>query len=176
MGHILLKCDQILPCHVQKYSSIIHSFILSKVALCVGSVIYLILFAPKLFGHASTSKSLPHEKIQLHLPSQSSSMIIQSFRQTYAIVKEVLVRSIQLSWNLACLFMCSYNSPPSIFSPIPSSMWAQDQIFDSVNIFRLWSNYILYCFILAENLPEHSHDHKTSLHQFWDQFIKPIFL
>ena len=101
---------------------------------------------------------MAHAKSQLHLPSQTSSVIFQSFCQTEAIVKEVLARSIQINWNFACLFTCSYHSPPN-FSPSPWSMWEQDQIFASVYIFTFWSKYILYCFILAEHLPENSHDH-----------------
>ena len=66
-------------------------------ALCEGSVIYIFLVAPKLFGHAYISISLPHAQIQLYLPSQSSSVIFQSFCQTEAIVKEVLARSTQMS-------------------------------------------------------------------------------
>ena len=66
-------------------------------ALCEGSVIYIFLVGPKLFGHASISKSLPHAKMQLHLPSQIPTVIFQSFCQTKGFVKEVLARSIQMS-------------------------------------------------------------------------------
>ena len=62
-----------------------------------GSFIYLFLVAPKHFGHTFASKTLFHAKIQLHLPSESSSVKFQSFSQTEAIVKEVLARSIQMS-------------------------------------------------------------------------------
>ena len=31
-------------------------------------------------------------------------------------------------------------------------MWAQEQFFDSVQIFSLWSKYILSCSIMAENI------------------------
>ena len=66
-------------------------------ARCEGNVIYIFLVAPKLFGNAYTSKSLPHAQIQPHLLSQSSSVIFQSFCQTEGFVKEVLARSIQMS-------------------------------------------------------------------------------
>ena len=65
-------------------------------AFCEGSAPYPILFAPKPFGHSLMTKSLPHAKIQLYLPSQPSSTIFQSFCQTHAIVKEVLARSTQM--------------------------------------------------------------------------------
>ena len=53
-------------------------------------------------------------------------------------------------------------------------MWAQEQIFVSVNIFRLWSKYILYYFKNPDKLPDHSYTHKTSLHPFWHHFIEPF--
>ena len=56
------------------------------------------------------------------------------------------------------------------------SMWAHNPIFFSVNIFSLWSNYILYCFIIAENLPGHDPAHITSLHQILAHLIYPISL
>ena len=70
--------------------------------------------------------------------------------------------------------MCSYVSLPPICSPIQSSMWAQEQIFDSGTIFRLWSKYILYCFKYPNKLPDHSYAHKTSLHLFWNHFNVPF--
>ena len=72
-------------------------FFISVVAFCEGSATYPFLIAPKLFGNAMSSKSLPHAKIQLYLPSQSSSAIFQTFCQTGAIVKEVLAMVIQMS-------------------------------------------------------------------------------
>ena len=53
-------------------------------------------------------------------------------------------------------------------------MWAQDQIFDSSNIFRLWSKCILYCFKNPDKLPDHSYTHKTSLHPIWHHLIDPF--
>ena len=53
-------------------------------------------------------------------------------------------------------------------------MWAQEQIFVSGNIFRLWSKYILYCFKNPDKLPDHSYTHKTSLHPIWHHFIDPF--
>ena len=66
-------------------------------ALCEGSVIYIFLVAPKLLGHSFVSKSLSHAQVQRYLPSQSSSVIFQSFCQTESFVKEVLARSTQMS-------------------------------------------------------------------------------
>ena len=145
-------------------------------AVCEGSATYLCLFGPKLFGHSFLSISLPHAKIQLYLDIKSPLANFQSFWLTRSFVKQVLARSIQMSWNFASIFICSNHDSPPSFNPIQSSMWAQPQILVSGQIFTLWSNYILYCSIISENLPEHSHDHKTSLHQFWDQFMEPIFL
>ena len=70
---------------------------MTNVVFCEGSATYPFLIAPKPFGHSLMTKSLPHAKIQLYLPSQSSSVIFQSFCQTKAIVKEVLARVIQMS-------------------------------------------------------------------------------
>ena len=53
-------------------------------------------------------------------------------------------------------------------------MWAQEQIFVSGNIFRLWRKYILYCFKNPDKLPDHSYTHKTSLHPIWHHFIDPL--
>ena len=48
-------------------------------ALCEASAIYLWSFDPNLFGHIFMSISLPHAKIQLHLPSKGrSSLSIKS--------------------------------------------------------------------------------------------------
>ena len=66
-------------------------------AFCEGSATYAILISPKPFGHSLMSKSLPHAKIQLYLPSQSPSVIFESFCQIEASVKEVLARSTQMS-------------------------------------------------------------------------------
>ena len=55
------------------------------------------LVTPNLFGHVYMSKKLPHEQVQIYLPSQSSLVIFQSFCQTESFVKEVLARSTQMS-------------------------------------------------------------------------------
>ena len=65
---------------------------MSSVAFSEGSATYPFLISPKPFGYFLMSKSLPHAKIQLYLPSQSSSAIFQTFCQTEGIVKEVLAR------------------------------------------------------------------------------------
>ena len=57
--------------------------------LCEGSAIYIFLIALKIVRHSFLSKSLPHNKIQLHLPSKSSSANFQSFCPPRSIVKEV---------------------------------------------------------------------------------------
>ena len=66
-------------------------------AFCEGSATYPFLIAPKPFWHVLMSKSLPHAKIQLYLPSQASSVIFQSSCLREAFVKEVLARVIQMS-------------------------------------------------------------------------------
>ena len=53
-------------------------------------------------------------------------------------------------------------------------MWAQEHIFDSGNIFRLWSKYILYCLKNHDKLLDHSYTHKTSIHPFWHHLIDPF--
>ena len=65
-------------------------------APCEATVIYIFRVAPKIFGHAYISKSVPHAQIQLYLPSQSPLVGFQSFCQTEGFVKEVLARSIQM--------------------------------------------------------------------------------
>ena len=92
------------------------------------------------------------------------------------IVKEVQARHIQMSWNFARIFIWSNNeSPPNMIS-CNSTMWAQLQILVSGQIFSLWSNYILYCFNWAENLPGHASTHIHSLHQVLPQLVNPIAL
>ena len=60
-------------------------------------------------------------------------------------------------------------------------MRAHHPIFVSSNIFSLWSNYILYCFIIAANLLGHDPAHRTSLHQilahliYFPSIFFPIF-
>jgi hypothetical protein len=66
-------------------------------ALCEESAIYLFLIDPKIFGHSLISKLLPHAKIQIHLPSKSSSANFQSFYPERSFVKEVPARIIQMS-------------------------------------------------------------------------------
>ena len=55
-------------------------------------------------------------------------------------------------------------------------MWAQDQIFDSGNIFRLWSKYKFYCFKNPDKLPDSASTPITYLHQIWHHFTWPTFL
>jgi hypothetical protein len=40
----------------------------------------------------------------------------------------------------------------------------------------LWSNYILYCFIISEILPGHTHAQFNPLHQFLAHFVQPFIL
>ena len=89
LGHIFVKYVKNLPCIVQKQSKNIHFPILFRKTLCEGSAIYIFLIALKIFGHSFLSKPLPHDKIQLHLPSKSSLANFQSFCPPRSIVKEV---------------------------------------------------------------------------------------
>ena len=70
-------------------------------ALCEASAIYLCSIAPNVFGPSLVSISLPHDKIQLNLPSEYSWAIIQSSCLRELVVKEVLARLILFSWNFA---------------------------------------------------------------------------
>ena len=133
--------------------------------LCKASAIYLCLNASKLFGHLFLSISLPHAKIQLNLPSKNSSAIFQSSCLKEVMVKEVLARHIQMSWNFARSFIWSNHHSPKDLSLIQSSIWARHPIFDFGHIFKLWSNYILYCFIMAEHLLGHAATPTNHLHQ-----------
>ena len=145
-------------------------------ALCKGSAIYICLIDPKLLGHLFLSISLAHAKIQLTLPSKYSSAIFQSSCLWEVIVKEVQAMDIQMSCNFERSFQWSSNDSPPNMSSCNSSMRAHLQILVFGQIFSLWSNYILYCFILRENLPGHSPTQITSLNKFWHQCFKPIFL
>ena len=92
-----------------------------------GSAIYIFLIALGIFGHSFLSKSLPHDKIQLHLPSKSSSANFQSFCPPRSIVKEVPFLYIEMTWNLYSSFICPNYHPPPNCSSVKSSMWAQVQ-------------------------------------------------
>ena len=89
LDHIFIKYVKNLPSLVQKELNNIHFPILFTTALYKGSAIYIFLIALGIFGHSFLSKSLPHYKIQLHLPSKSSSANFQSFCPPRSIVKEV---------------------------------------------------------------------------------------
>jgi hypothetical protein len=175
-GSYIPQICQTLPCHVQKYFINTPFLILPQLAVCEASTIYICLLALKLFMHYLLSISLPHAKIQLYLDIKSLLANFQSFWATGIFVKQVLARNIQLSWNFASIFICSNHDSPQSFNPIQSSMWAQPQILASGQIFTLWSNYILYCSVIAENLPEHSPTHITYLHQIRAHFIPPFIL
>jgi len=69
-------------------------------------------------GHSLLSKSLPHDNIQLHLPSKSSSANFQSFCSTRTVVKEVLARHILMSWIFATSSIFPNHSSPQNLSPI----------------------------------------------------------
>ena len=109
------------------------------------------------------SISLPHAKMQPHLPSNYLFMISQSFWPERNFVKEVQARHIQMSCNLCMTSISSYHSPPPKLSSCNASMWAHLQFFNSVQNFSLWSKYILSCSIMAENIPKHSPIHITHL-------------
>ena len=92
------------------------------------------------------------------------------------IVKEVLSRHIQMSWKFARSFIWSNHDSPPNLSSCNSSMWAQLQILVCGQIFSLWSNYILYCFNWAKNLPGHASTYINIFHQVLTQFVNPISL
>ena len=145
-------------------------------AHCEASAIYLCPIDSKILGHLFMFISLPHAKIQLHLPSDYLLMIFQSFCPERNFVKEVQARHIQMSCTFACSFISSNHSPPTKLSSFNASMWAQLQIFDSVQNFSLWSKYILSCFIMAAKFSKPSLIHITYLHPISAYFIKPLFI
>ena len=118
LGHIFIKYVKILPCLVQNWFNNIHFPILFTTTLYEGSAIYIFLIALGIFGHSFLSKSLPHDKIQLHLPSKSSSANFQSFCSTRTVVKEVLARHILMSWIFATSSIFPNHSSPQNLSPI----------------------------------------------------------
>ena len=140
-------------------------------ALFEASAIYLCPIDSKLLVHLFMSISLPHAKIQLHLPSDYLSMIFQSFCPERNFVKEVQARHIEISWNFATSFIWSTHDSIPNLSSFHSSMWAQLQFFVSGHILGLWSKYILYSFNVAEIFPGPSPIHITYLHKIWDHFI-----
>jgi hypothetical protein len=81
-----------------------------------------------------------------------------------------------MAWNLYSAFICPNYHPPPNCSSMKQTMWAHHPIFYSCHIFSLWSNYIIYYFIISENLPGHDHTYVTYLHQIWAHFIYPISL
>ena len=145
-------------------------------AHCEASAIFLFPIDLKLLGHLFLSISLPHAKMQPHLPSNYLIMIFQSFYPEISFVKEVQARHIQMIFHFAWSLISSYNSPPPKYSSCHASMWAHLQFFDSVQNFSLWRNYILSYSIMAANFSRPSIIHITYLHPFWACFIKPLFL
>ena len=146
-------------------------FFMSRLAHCKVSAIYTLPIALKFFGQSSISKSLPHANIQLHLPSKSSSANLQSFYPERSFVKKVLARLIQMIWDFSKSSIWLNHHSPQNLSSIQQSMWDHHPIFYSGHILSLWGNYILYCFIIAKNLPGHDPTYITSLHQIWAHFI-----
>ena len=145
-------------------------------AHCEASAILLFPIDLKLLGHLFLSISLPHAKMQPHLPSNYLIMIFQSFYPERNFVKEVQSRHIQMSCNLCMTSISSYHSPTTKLSSGNASMWAHLQFLYSVQNFSLWSKYILSCSIMAANVSRSSVIHITYLHPFWAWFIKPLFL
>ena len=127
MGHIFVKYVKKTSFLVQKQFNNIHFPILFRTTLYEGSAIYIFLIALEIFGHFLLSKSLPHDKIQLHLPNKCSSANFQSFCPPRSIVKEVPFLYIQMTWNLYSSFICQNYHPPTNCSSVKSSMWAQVQ-------------------------------------------------
>ena len=145
-------------------------------AHCEASAIFLYPIDLKLLGHLFLSMSLPHAKMQPHLPSSHLIVIFQNFCPERNFVKEVQARHILMICNFAWSFISSNHSPPPKFSSGNASMWAHLQFFDSVQNFSLWSKYILSCSIMAANFSRPSILHITYLHPFWAWFVKPLFL
>ena len=147
MCHIFLKYGKIFhwPCFPSSSNN--YFPIMSWMADCEASAIYLCPIDSKLLGHLFMSKWLPHDKFQLNFPSKYSWAIFQSSCLRESVVKEVLARHIQMSWNFARSFIWSNHHSPPNFSSCNSSMWSQLQILVSSQIFSLWSNYILCWFI-----------------------------
>ena len=140
-------------------------------AHCEASAIFLFPIDLKFLGHLFLSISLPHTKMQPHLPSNYLIMIFQSFFPERSFVKELQARHIQMSCHFAWSLISSYHSPPPKLSSCNASMWAHLQFFDSVQNFSLWSKYILSCSIMAVNFSIPSLIHITYLHQIWAYFI-----
>ena len=107
-------------------------------AHCEASAIFLFPIDLKLLGHLFLSISLPHAKMQPHLPSNYLIMIFQSFCPDRSFVKKVQARHIQMSCNFARFFIWSNNDSPPNLSSCNLSMWTQLQILDSGQIFSLW--------------------------------------
>ena len=74
-----------------------HVYVLVFALGCEAAYISVIPKIPKKIGHSLLSKSLPHDNIQLHLTSKSSSANFQSFCLARTVVKEVLARHILMS-------------------------------------------------------------------------------
>ena len=140
-------------------------------ALCEASATYIFPIDSKLLGHLFMSISLPHAKIQAHLPSNYLSMIFQSFCLERNFVKEVQARHIQMSCTFAWSFISSNHSPAQKLRSCNDSMCAQLQIFDFVQNFSLWSKYILSCSIMAAKFSRFSLIHITYLHPIWAYLI-----
>ena len=140
-------------------------------AHCEASAIYLCPIDSKLLGHLFMSISLPHAKMKPHLPSNYLIMIFQSFCPERSFVKEVQSRHIQMSCHFSWSFISSYHSPPPNWSSCHASMWAHLQFFGFVQIFSLWSKYILSWSIMDVNFSRPSIIHITYLHPIWAYFI-----
>ena len=69
-------------------------------AHCEASAIFLFPIDLKLLVHLFLSISLPHAKMQPHLPSNYLIMIFQSFYPERSFVKEVQAKHIQMSCHL----------------------------------------------------------------------------
>ena len=145
-------------------------------ALCETSAIYHCPIDSKLLGHIFISISFPCAKFHTHLPSNYFSVILQSSCPERNFVKEVYSRHVQMRWNLVTSLIWSNHASPPNFSSWRSSMYAQLQILVSGQIFTLWSNPILPCFIWAANLPGHSYIYLYSLHQVMAQSSYPFTL
>ena len=79
---------------------------------------FIFLIGLKNFGHSFLSRSLPHDKIQLHLPSKSSSANFQSFCPPRTFVREVLAMHILMSWIVDTYSICLCNLPTPNFNSV----------------------------------------------------------
>ena len=122
LGHIFLKSGKIFDLSCLSSCSNNSFPILPLMAHCEASAIFLFPIHLKLLGHLFMSISLPHAKMQPHLPSNYLIIIFQNFYPARSFVNEVQHRHIEMSCNLCMTSISSYHSPPPKLSPFHASM------------------------------------------------------